>query len=590
METKICQNCKKEFIIDVDDLSFYEKMKVPPPTFCSECRMQRRMMRRNERILYSRTCSGTGKKIISYYDDTVSFPVYSREYWAGDGWDGVDCGRGYDFSKTFFKQFMDLAKVAPRPNLWQVNTVNSDYSNYIVDSKNCYLCFTALGNNEDCKYCSYLTGSINCIDCDHITKCERCYQCFNCDTCYNCQYSIDSLNCRDSYFLADCSNCSDCFGCVGLRDKQYYIFNKPCSKEEYQKELAILSAPSRQNISHLKEKLNALWLEFPRRYMHGKKNENVTGDYALNSKNCKNAFFVNSSEDCKNVFFTLGLKTSMDVIISPLNNELLYECHAVPRQNQNIKFSDLCSNGSVNVEYSSNCDSCSNIFGCIGLRKKEYCILNKHYTKEEFENITEKIKKHMDEMPYTDKGGRIYKYGEFFPNDASPFAYNESVAQEHFPLKQVDAEKMGFTWKEMKEKNYKATISPFAISDDPKKIDDTITTEVIGCINEGKGEHNCTIAFRILPDELQFYKQLNVPIPVFCPNCRHHQRLKQRNALKLFKRKCQCAGQESENKLYKNTGVHAHADNHCENEFETSYDPERAEIVYCEKCYQQEVY
>ncbi len=193
-------------------------------------------------------------------------------------------------------------------------------------------------------------------------------------------------------------------------------------------------------------------------------------------------------------------------------------------------------------------------------------------------------------MPYTDKGGRIYKYGEFFPNDASPFAYNESVAQEHFPLKQVDAEKMGFTWKEMKEKNYKATISPFAISDDPKKIDDTITTEVIGCINEGKGEHNCTIAFRILPDELQFYKQLNVPIPVFCPNCRHHQRLKQRNALKLFKRKCQCAGQESENKLYKNTGVHAHADNHCENEFETSYDPERAEIVYCEKCYQQEVY
>ncbi len=28
----------------------------------------------------------------------------------------------------------------------------------------------------------------------------------------------------------------------------------------------------------------------------------------------------------------------------------------------------------------------------------------------------------------------------------------------------------------------------------------------------------------------------------------------------------------------------------CQNEFETSYAPDRPEIVYCERCYQQEVY
>jgi hypothetical protein len=33
METKICQNCKKNFIIEPDDFGFYEKIKVPPPTF-----------------------------------------------------------------------------------------------------------------------------------------------------------------------------------------------------------------------------------------------------------------------------------------------------------------------------------------------------------------------------------------------------------------------------------------------------------------------------------------------------------------------------------------------------------------------------
>jgi len=33
-----------------------------------------------------------------------------------------------------------------------------------------------------------------------------------------------------------------------------------------------------------------------------------------------------------------------------------------------------------------------------------------------------------------------------------------------------------------------------------------------------------------------------------------------------------------------------HGDSPCENEFETTYDTERKEIIYCEKCYQQEVY
>jgi RNA polymerase subunit RPABC4/transcription elongation factor Spt4 len=38
METKNCQNCKKDFNIEPDDFSFYEKMKVPVPTWCPECR------------------------------------------------------------------------------------------------------------------------------------------------------------------------------------------------------------------------------------------------------------------------------------------------------------------------------------------------------------------------------------------------------------------------------------------------------------------------------------------------------------------------------------------------------------------------
>ena len=83
---------------------------------------------------------------------------------------------------------------------------------------------------------------------------------------------------------------------------------------------------------------------------------------------------------------------------------------------------------------------------------------------------------------------------------------------------------------------------------------------------------------------------MNLPLPRYCPNCRHHHRLKQRNPLKLYKRKCQCAGEYSDNKKYKNTTTHHHhGKDHCPREFETTYAPDRPEIVYCEKCYQEEV-
>lgn len=66
-QIKTCQNCKKDFTIEPDDFSFYEKIKVPLPTFCQECRMIRRMNWRNERSLFKRKCDKTGKDIITMF-------------------------------------------------------------------------------------------------------------------------------------------------------------------------------------------------------------------------------------------------------------------------------------------------------------------------------------------------------------------------------------------------------------------------------------------------------------------------------------------------------------------------------------------
>src|SRR3989338_2462458 len=102
METRKCQNCHREFDIQPEDFIFYEKISVPPPTFCPECRMIRRFMFRNENALYKRKCDATGKEIISMFAPENPFKVYEHSYWWSDNWDPRDYGKEYDFSKLFF--------------------------------------------------------------------------------------------------------------------------------------------------------------------------------------------------------------------------------------------------------------------------------------------------------------------------------------------------------------------------------------------------------------------------------------------------------------------------------------------------------
>ena len=583
---KTCQNCKKDFSDTEDEIGFYKKIQVPEPTFCLDCRFHRRLVRRNERMLYSRTCSGSGKRIVSYFDEHVTFPVYDREYWYSDAWDGSIYGREYDFSRPFFEQFAELSQDAPRIHLWIINSTDSNYSNYAVNSKNCYLCFAVFGS-EDCLYSSSVIDSTNCMDCGQINKCDRCYESFNCDTCYNCRYSVDSTNCRDSWFLADCYNCSDCFGCVGLKGKQYCIWNKQLTREEYQKQIEGFNLSARLDIAAFQKEVAKLWRDFPKRYMHGRKAENCTGDYVTNASNCKDAFWINNCEDSSHIFSTTGIKTCLGITASAFGGELMYECHAVPNQNYNLRFCDLCSNGCKDLEYCSNCDSSANLFGCVGMRKKEYCILNKQYTKEEYETLVPKIRAHMAEMPFMDNGGRAYAYGEFFPPEVAPFAYNESLAQEFFPLSKEQAEENGFRWRELKEKNYGITLTPISVPR-TSEIPDSITKEIIGCANEGEGNHNCTTAFRVTENELLFYRQNKLPLPTYCPNCRHHMRLRYRNPIALKLRVCDCVGAISSNSKYTNQGHHSHGANPCGSQFETTY-ADSTEIVYCESCYQQEI-
>ena len=551
-QTKNCQNCKKDFVIEPEDFNFYEKIKVPTPTFCPECRLQRRLSHRNERMFHHRICDLCGKKVISIYHPETKNVVYCQRCWWSDKWNSLSFGKEYNFSRPFFEQYRELSNIIPRVSLINANSVNSEYTHLAADSKDCYMLIES-SNNERCIHCYWMQLCKDCLDCAFVNGSELCYEVFAAYNCYKLFFSKECRDCTDSYFLQDCVGCSNCYGCVGLRHKQYHFFNQPHSKEEYLKAIEEKKNYIKKgDIESLKKEFKGFALTQINKYAYIQKSINSTGNYLLNTKNCTQCFHGDDAENCKYGYHVWrNSKDNMDVCTAGRDMELVYESINSGIKGYNIKFGIQNWNGNDGLVYCESCSGSQNLFGCIALNKKQYCIFNKQYTKEQFYGIVPKIIQHMNDMPYIDKMGRVYKYGEFFPSELSQFCYNETSAFDHFPLIKEQAIAQGFKWRDREEKNV------------------IIGGDILKCSHEEMCDHNCTIGFKVIDTEKDFYEKMGLPIPKFCPNCRHYQRLKQRNPLKLWHRKCMKPG--------------------CQNEFETSYAPNRPEIVYCESCYNQEV-
>jgi len=379
--------------------------------------------------------------------------------------------------------------------------------------------------------------------------------------------------------------CNDCFGGVNLRNASYCIFNKQYTKEEYEKEIEKFNLNTTSGLKKAREKARAFWYTQPAKYHQGLKNLNSTGSYVTNCKNVNDSYLVRESENMRYCQYLQVPKNKDNYDVANWGEyiELCYEAIECGQNSYNNKFSRNCWPSCRGNEYCVHLFSSSDCFGCVGLKKKQYCILNKQYTKEEYEKMVEKIKRHMDEMPYVDSQGLVYKYGEFFPIEFSPFGYNNTVAVQHFLLTKEEAIKRNYGWVEVSRGEYKVTKKSSELPDSINETGENILKEVIEC-------ENCKNAYRILENEFLFYKRENIPIPHLCHECRHERRISDRLKIQLYKRPCMCNGEKDVTGIYKNTVKHIHGDEPCGEEFKTGYPPEHPEIVYCEKCYQQEVY
>jgi hypothetical protein len=560
-ETRNCQNCKKDFKIEPDDLGFYEQIKVPPPVWCPQCRLLRRMAWYGYRILYKRKCDFTGENIITIYHPDLPYKVYRQDVWWSDKWDPKSYGQDYDFSRPFFEQYKELLDKVPRASLHTEYTtmINSEYCNAASFQKNGYLCFRHI-TGEDTAYTNGALNTKDTLDLTYSADTELCYEVVDIRKCFQTFFSQDCENCQNVYFSRDLVNCFDCFGCTSLRNKSYCIFNEQYTKEEYQKKLKEFDYGSSKNVEKFKEQAYKVSLKYPRRAFQGRNNVNVSGDYVYNSRNAHDVYFISDSENMRycQLFLKGGVHNCYDFTAFGSTSEWVYEATWTGLNTSNVKFS-VWAYRNHDSEYIFGCHGCGYLFGCVGLRDTEYCILNKQYTKKEYFSLVEKIKKQMNEIPFIDKRGLEHKYGGQIPIDLSPWTYNESAAYEFFPISKGEAIAKGFTWRDPDSKEYLP--ASIILSDHLKDITDDILKAVLKCENCGKN-------YQIINKELQFLKRFNFPIPRHCPLCRDRARIKQLNPMETHDRTC----------------------DKCKIAIKTSYAPSRPEIVYCEKCYQQEVY
>src|SRR6185436_7940472 len=128
-----------------------------------------------------------------------------------------------------------------------------------------------------------------------------------------------------------------------------------------------------------------------------------------------------------------------------------------------------------------------------GIKGGNFAILNKKYSKDEYQKIKNSIIKELEK-----KG----VYGDFPPAELSFFAYNETIGQDNLPLTRAEVLQQGFRWEEDVQKTEgQETLKPEEIPDHIKDVSESILDEILTCVK-------CSRNYRLIKRELEFYRKM----------------------------------------------------------------------------------
>ncbi len=503
--------------------------------------------------LYSgRKCDMCQKNIISIYNPKSPYVVFCYECFYSDKWDAKDYAIDYDPNKPFVEQMGELLRKVPKNCLGissaEGQNINSEYVNMAGGCKNCYLVFNT-SPAEELLYSRGIKNGKFSSDIYFGVDIENCYDSVNIQKSSGVTYSKNIISCVDSHFILNGSGLTNCFGCVNLRNKSNCWFNEQLTPEEYSNRLEDYTGSYSKKEEMIKI-FEYFCLQHPHRENNNIKAVDSEGDYLYECKSVKDSFEVSKAENCRYLFSSKVIKDSLGTIGYGTNGENLLEVVATGYSSNII--GSFWAENSQDVVYGFDVKYNTSTIGCDAIKNAKYAILNKEYLKEEYERLKEHI---VEEL----KSQNLY--GLMMPPSIAPFAYNETIAQDNFPLTKEEAVAQGYRWEDdVQVTKGKETLKTEDIPDHIADVPDSITKEILACIN-------CERNYKITEQELLFYKKMHLPIPRACFYCRHRDRVRRRGPYKFWDRKC----------------------DFCSKDIKTNYSPERKEIVYCEKCYQQQV-
>jgi len=291
---------------------------------------------------------------------------------------------------------------------------------------------------------------------------------------------------------------------VNLRHKSHCIFNQQYSKEGYFDFLGSICLSSFVERRAWKKKAEQYFKENPLPHALIMNSQNARGSYIFNSKNILDSFLIKNSEDCRYCFNLDEICTDCyDYSGFGRNAELVLEASRCGINISSVAFSFYLMCDCESIYYSGFCRNCRNCFGCIGLYNKEFCILNRQYTKDLYYSLVPKIVKKMSEAG---------EWGQFFPASLSYFPYNISHAQRYFPLGREQAMASGLHWHEKSEKQSIITDIPDGLPSEDSPISAKST----------KSQN----LFRITSEEIKKLRLLNAPLPRTSYDERMDERMK----------------------------------------------------------------
>lgn len=288
-------------------------------------------------------------------------------------------------AETFFAELQKLLSRYPKNPSEVHDSENSDYGDFLYFCKNMHVAF-------DCAQCSdslythdaYIART--CVDTDYCVEAELCYESVDAIKCFNSDYLEYSTNMRDSAYAANCINCHDVFGCVNLVNKSFCIFNRQLTEQEYRQKVAIYKQWPPEKVLAMVEELKKRYPFTPK---EGHNENSPYGNYIHFCKDCYMCFDAGHDENCAYLYDSFYNKTCLDMTYASQHNELSYQIldsGNLFNSNYTVRSSHV-----LDSMYMFNCRNVKNSLGCVSLQNKQYCILNRQFTKEDYERISKQI-------------------------------------------------------------------------------------------------------------------------------------------------------------------------------------------------------